>query len=200
MLTVGLTGDVGAGKSTLSKIWEGMGALIIDADRIAREMWDLPEVRVKAAARWGGGFFDGDQRAVYAAIAAKIFSNEDEYKFVSELLHPPTMAKIEDMVRKTSGWTVVEIPLLFEYGRPVWIDYVVYVSALLEERINRNSARGWDAREIERREARLMAREKKMTMSEYVLDNSGSFCEWGEKAEKLGRIFLEKERSANSQN
>ncbi len=47
MLTVGLTGDVGAGKSTLSRVWKDMGATVIDADRAARDMWDLPEIRKK---------------------------------------------------------------------------------------------------------------------------------------------------------
>ncbi|MFA7366258.1 MAG: dephospho-CoA kinase, partial [Synergistaceae bacterium] len=86
MLTVGLTGDVGAGKSTLSRVWKDMGATVIDADRVARDMWDLPEIRKKASERWGSDFFEGDQRSVFAKIAAKIFSEEEEYEFVSDLL------------------------------------------------------------------------------------------------------------------
>jgi len=198
LLTVGLTGDVGAGKSTLSRVWEEMGATIIDADRVARDMWILPHVQKNAAERWGSDFFEGDQKSVFAKIAAKIFSEEEEYEFVSDLLHPATIAAIEDIVRNAEGWVVVEIPLLFECGRPEWMDFVVFVSASAEKRVERNALRGWDAAEIKRRESRLMPRDEKIRKSDWVLENSGSKEEWETKARELGKIFLEKERSSRS--
>lgn len=196
MLTVGLTGDVGAGKSTLSKVWKEMGATVIDADRVARDMWKLPDVQKKTAERWGSDFFEGDQKSVFAKIAEKIFSDEREYEFVSDLLHPATIAAIEEIVKNAEGWIVVEIPLLFECGRPKWIDYVVFASASPEKRVERNASRGWDAAEIKRRESRLMAREEKIRMSDWVLENSGTKEEWEVKAGELGKMFLEKERSS----
>ena len=198
MLTVGLTGDVGAGKSTLSRVWEEMGATIIDADRVARDMWIFPDVQKKAAERWGSDFFEGDQKSVFAKIAAKIFSEEEEYEFVSGLLHPATIAAIEDIVRNAEGWVVVEIPLLFECGRPEWMDLVVFVSATPEKRVERNASRGWDAAEIKRRESRLMPRDEKIKRSDWVLENSGTKEEWEAKARELGNIFLEKERYSRS--
>lgn len=198
MLTVGLTGDVGAGKSTLSKVWEEMGAMVIDADRVARDMWKLPDVQKKAAERWGSDFFEGDQKSVFAKIAAKIFFEEEEYEFVSDLLHPATIAAIEDIVRNAEGWVVVEIPLLFECGRPEWMDFVVFVSASEKKRVERNASRGWNSNEIKRREARLMSRDEKIRMSDWVMENSGSKEEWEVKAMELGKIFLEKERFSRS--
>ena len=198
MLTVGLTGDVGAGKSTLARVWEEMGATVIDADRVARDMWKDPDVQRKAAERWGSDLFDGDQKSVNAKIAAKIFSEEEEYEFVSDLLHPATISAIEKFVQGAEGWIVVEIPLLFECGRPEWMDLVVFVSASPEKRAERNASRGWDAGEIKRRERRLMPRDEKMAMSDWVLENIGSKEEWEIKARELGNIFLERERSAKS--
>ena len=198
MLTVGLTGDVGAGKSTLSRVWKDMGATVIDADRVARDMWKLPDVQKKASERWGSDFFDGDQKSVFSKIAEKIFSDEREYEFVSDLLHPATIAAIEDIVKNADGWVVVEIPLLFECGRPKWIDFVVFASASAEKRVERNASRGWDAAEIKRRESRLMPRDEKIRRSDWVLENSGTKEEWEAKARELGNIFLEKERSSRS--
>ncbi|MDD4159796.1 MAG: dephospho-CoA kinase [Synergistaceae bacterium] len=198
MLTVGLTGDVGAGKSTLSRVWEEMGATVIDADRVARNMWMLPDVQKKAAERWGGDFFSGGNKTVFAKIAEKIFSDEEEYKFVSGLLHPATISAIEGILRNAHGWIVVEIPLLFECGRPEWIDCVVYASASAEKRAERNVSRGWDAGEILRREIRLMSREEKIKMSDWVLENSGSMEEWESKARELGYILIERERYSRS--
>lgn len=194
MLTVGLTGDVGAGKSTLSRVWEEMGALVIDADRVARDMWKLPEVQKKAVERWGADFFEEEWKFVLAKISAKIFTDDTEYEFVSNLLHPATIAEIERLVNKAKGWVVVEIPLLFECGRPKWMDSVVYASASAEKRVERNISRGWDAGEIKRRESKLMPREEKIRMSDCVLENSGSIGEWEAKARKQGEIFLEKEK------
>jgi len=200
LLTVGLTGDVGAGKSTLSRVWEEMGATVIDADRVARDMWKLPDVRKKASERWGSDFFEGDQKSVFAKIAAKIFSEEEEYEFVSDLLHPATIAAIEEIVMNAEGWVVVEIPLLFECGRPQWMDFVVFASASEEKRVERNASRGWNSGEIKRREARLMSRDEKIRMSDWVLENSGSKEEWEAKAMELGKTFLDldKERSSRS--
>ena len=198
MLTVGLTGDVGAGKSTLARVGQEMGATVIDADRVARDMWNDPAVQKKAAERWSCDFFDGDQKSVYAKIAAKIFSDEEEYEFVSDLLHPATISAIETFVKGAEGWIVVEIPLLFECGRPEWMDLVVFVSASPQQRAERNASRGWDAGEIKRRERRLMPRDEKMAMSDWVLENIGSKEEWEIKARELGNIFLERERSAKS--
>jgi dephospho-CoA kinase len=175
-----------------------MGATVIDADRVARDMWDLPDVQKKASERWGRDFFDGDQKSVFAKIAAKIFSEEQEYDFVSDLLHPATILAIEKFVKDADGWVVVEIPLLFECGRPEWMDVVVFVSATPEMRAQRNASRGWDAAEIKRRESRLMAREEKIRMSDWVLENSGTKEEWEAKARELGKIFLEKEKPSRS--
>ena len=198
MLTVGLTGDVGAGKSTLSKVWKEMGAAVIDADKVARDMWQLPDVQKRASERWGSDFFEDDQKSVFAKIAEKIFSDEREYEFVSDLLHPATIAAIEDIVKNADGWVVVEIPLLFECGRPKWMDFVVFASASAEKRVERNASRGWDAAEIKRRESRLMPRDEKIKRSDWVLENSGTKEEWEAKARELGNIFLEKERYSRS--
>ena len=78
------------------------------------------------------------------------------------------------------------------------MDLVVFVSASPEKRAERNASRGWDAGEIKRRERRLMPRDEKMAMSDWVLENIGSKEEWEVKARELGNIFLERERSAKS--
>jgi dephospho-CoA kinase len=175
-----------------------MGAAVIDADRVARDMWQLPDVQKRASERWGSDFFEDDQKSVFAKIAEKIFSDEREYEFVSDLLHPATIAAIEEIVKNADGWVVVEIPLLFECGRPKWMDFVVFASASAEKRVERNASRGWDAAEIKRRESRLMPRDEKIKRSDWVLENSGTKEEWEAKARELGNIFLEKERYSRS--
>ena len=98
MSIIGLTGDVGAGKSTLCSVWREMGARVIDADTVARSMWDRPEVRAEAEKRWGAGFFDEpDHKTLWAKIAAKIFDDAEEYKFASALIHRRTGEELKKL-------------------------------------------------------------------------------------------------------
>lgn len=191
MLKVGLTGDVGAGKSTLCGVWRGMGADVFDADAIAKKMWFLPEVRQKAEARWGAGFLDGSSKEALGRIAEKIFTDDEEYEFAAALIHGPVMAEMKRMIDCSgSAWVVAEVPLLYEYGVPRWIDGVVYASAPFEKRVERNKNRGWDSGEILRRERRLLPRAKKMRLADWVLENSGTEDEWRAKARALGQFFI----------
>ena len=190
MLTIGLTGDVGAGKSTLCSVWREMGAAVFDADTVARDMWSLRSVRSCAARRWGKGFFKGEKKEVFAKIANIIFNDEHEYEFASKLLHRHTIEELERMVKNSSGWVVVEIPLLFECGVPPWIDKIVFASAPTEKRVQRNIKRSWNMEEISRRESKLLPREEKIKRADYVLENLGTEDEWRAKGRALGEKFL----------
>ena len=187
MSIIGLTGDVGAGKSTLCSVWRDMGATVLDADEVARSMWDRADVRAEAEARWGAGFFDEpDKKTLWAKIAAKIFNDKTEYKFASELIHARTGEELKRAAKSASGWVVVEIPLLYESGRYDWLDYVVYATAPFDKRVARNAKRNWDAKEISHREDKLLPSEEKAAKADFVLVNDGTEAEWKEKARELG--------------
>ena len=191
MLTIGLTGDVGAGKSTLCKSWRQMGAEIIDADTVARSLWFQPAVRKKAEKRWGENFFDADEKTLFAKIADKIFSDDSEYEFAGKLLRAPTMREIKKRLKQLSKneWAVVEIPLLYEGGYEEMFDITVYAAATLKKRAERNTTRKWTAEELKRRQSKLLPRKEKMLKADIVLRNSGTAEQWREKAEKTGRKF-----------
>lgn len=196
MLTVGLTGDVGAGKSTLCRVFSAMGANVLDADTVARDMWCRRDVQKEAELRWGGDFFKGEWKQVLAKIANKIFSSEEEYKFASSLLHSATMSELKNMAALSSAdLTIVEIPLLYEYGIPDWIDEVIYVAAPLEKRVERNAARNWNQSEILRREAKLMPREEKIRRANWFVENTGTAVEWEAKARELCGTLLAKAKA-----
>ncbi len=196
MLIIGLTGDVGAGKSTLCRLWRKMGAEVFDADTLAREMWKKEEVQSKAKERWGKDFFSGEWKMVLAKIADKIFPSKEEYNFAASLLHSAAIAELKELVCKSkSPWVVVEIPLLYECGVPEWFDGVVYVSAPLEKRIERNSVRNWNKEEILRRESHLLPRDEKIRRANWVLENTGTADVWEAKGAELGKFFLQKSKA-----
>lgn len=168
-----------------------MGALVVDADAVAKKQWDDPDVRCRAAVRWGADFFIGDKKDIYTKIAARIFGNEAEYKFATELIHEATFKEIKRIIAQSSGWVALEIPLLFESGHYQWLDYIVYASATYEKRVERNRSRGWDEKEMTRRENWFMPREEKISRSDFVLENDGTIEEWEGKGRLLGQFFLE---------
>lgn len=174
MLVVGLTGDVGAGKSTVGRIWKEMGASVIDADALAKELWTEPDVLQQAKDRWGTDIVDPTGRLVPSRVASIIFESHDEYRWLCKLLHPRVRIRMESSVESLEGWVVVEIPLLFEGGVPWWVDMTVYVVAPMEARVNRNAHRNWDLAEIERRESCLLPREDKIRRAHLVIENTGT--------------------------
>lgn len=192
MLTIGLTGDVGAGKSTLSRVLKKMGATVIDADSVARNLWKLSEVRKTAEKRWGKDFFKDKSSVVYSKIANIIFNNEDEYDFVTKLLHKRTLEELKILIDESDGLVIVEIPLLFECDISDWFDGIIYVTAEIDKRSELIARRNWNIEEVLRREAKMMPREEKISRSDWILENKGSLKEWKAKSKELGKLLLSK--------
>ena len=192
VLTIGLTGDVGAGKSTLSRVLKRLGATVFDADSVARNLWKLSEVRRAAEKCWGKDFFKDKNSVVYSKIANIIFNDEDEYEFVTKLLHKRTLDELKSLIEESDGLVIVEIPLLFECGISDWFDGIVYVAADIDKRSELIARRNWNLEEVQRREAKMMSREEKMSRSDWILENKGSLKEWKAKSKELGKLLLSK--------
>lgn len=188
MLVVGLTGDVGAGKSTISRTWHGQGAVLIDSDEIVRHLWKTGKLRSAALDRFGNRALNPVNGEVdLAFVAAAVFSSPEDYTWVCSLLHPLVLKRIETILEKQDGWIVVELPLLFEAGRPPWLDLVVYVTAAEEVRIARTRSRGWKTGELERREKWLLPSEKKAFLADIVIENDGTRKDLEKQAKFMGK-------------
>ena len=186
MLVVGLTGDVGAGKSTVSAFWESEGAHLIDADRIVSDLWASHPFRREAAARWGEEILVGDRGIDRDKIASIVFENPLEYRWLCDSLHPVVRRVMENRICSLDGWVVADIPLLFEGGVPWWVDTTVYVTAPFETRVERNSNRNWTAGELRRREKHLLPQSTKIKLADEVLDNANDMQLLLEKARDIG--------------
>ena len=171
MLALGLTGDVGAGKSTLVRLWEKMGASVLDADKVVRTLWGRSDVLDAAVSRWGEDILDSAGRAIPSAVASKAFTDLGEYKWLCALLHPLVRVEMEKSSSSLEGWVVAEIPLLFEGGIPWWIDGTIYITAPEDIRRERNTFRGWQADEIPRRESFLLSGDEKRARADLVIEN-----------------------------
>ncbi len=171
---LGLTGSIGAGKSTVAGLLRARGFTVLDADAVAREVSAWPGVRRDVAEQLGPQFLgvDGLDRP---ALAALVFANPAKLELLNGIVHPRVRARMAELERAARGrWVVQDVPLLFENNLDAKMNATLLVDAPLETRLKRVVARGGLTREqaLARDAAQLPAEEKRRRAS-YTLDNSG---------------------------
>jgi dephospho-CoA kinase len=174
---VGLTGGLGAGKSTALAALERLGAATLSTDAVVHDLYASDEVRAAVVARWGpqvapGGAIDR------AAVARAAFGDPAERAWLEGLLWPLVGARVlawreeQERVEPPPPAAVVETPLLFEAGMDAAYDATIAVVAGEEVRAARAAARGHHA--VDERSARQLSQEEKAARATYVVANSGT--------------------------
>ncbi len=176
---IGLTGGIASGKSAVAAMFAKLGAAVIDADAIAREVLRSPEVAEKLRKTWGHEMFHAGQpdRERIAQIA---FRDPARLKELTDWVHPPTLREMRaqlDRAFEDRGvpLIILDAPLLIEADLAAWCDAVVFVDAADPLRRARARAdRGWSDDEVLRREAVQAPLAEKRARASAVLDNNGS--------------------------
>ena len=179
---LGITGAIGGGKTTVAKQFARLGALVIDADALAREAMSDPRVIEQVRQRWPdcvderGGI---DRRAV----AAIVFQDEDELGRLESIIHPYVGRRRHELRASVAGdpevpLIVEDCPLLFEKGIDREVDQTLFVTAPREVRLRRlASSRGWTEADLSEREKRQMPLDKKRKLADHVINNDASEAE-----------------------
>ncbi len=180
-LRIGLTGNIGSGKSTVARLLVQKGAALIDADALARAATDDPGV-LSAIAQSLGADLIKDGRLDRAATARRVFNNPQARKTLNGIVHPWVRLKTAERLReleqspKPPPLILLDIPLLYENGLEQGLDAVIVVNAPLDTRIKRVSKRsGLDKEEIKARNEAQMPLAEKLAKADYVVDNAGDF-------------------------
>ncbi|GAA0517101.1 dephospho-CoA kinase [Deinococcus depolymerans] len=173
---VGLTGSIGAGKSTVAALLRARGLTVLDADEQARLVTQDPEVLALLDARFPGVVTDGILDR--AALAARVFGNPAALADLNRVTHPRVrerMGALESQAAARGERVIVQdIPLLFEGGLDASMDAVIVVDAPLSLRVRRVMERsGLSETEVLARDARQMPAEHKRARATVVVDNSG---------------------------
>ena len=178
MLVLGLTGGIGSGKSTVSALLEAKGAVIVDADRIVRELQQPGQPVFEAMVEtFGPGIVTADGTLDRQAVADLVFHDEDKLEQLNAIVHPAVGVRILerlDELADQEGVVILDIPLLVEKGGyetggtiVVDVDPELAVQRLVEYR-------GFDADDARARMSRQATREERLERATVVLDNSGS--------------------------
>ena len=174
---VGLTGGLGAGKSTALEALGRLGAATISSDAIVHELYAGDALRDAVVDRWGaevapGGVVDR------AAVARRAFADEGERRWLEEQIWPLVGARVAAWLEQARAQdppppaAVVEVPLLFEAGLEGIYDATIAVLAAEDVRAARAAARGHEA--VSERHGRQLDQEEKARRATYVVRNDGS--------------------------
>jgi dephospho-CoA kinase len=177
-MRVGLTGGVASGKSTVSAILAELGAVVIDADLIAREVVARGTPGLDAVvAEFGPSLLTPDGELDRPAMGRLVFGDEGARRRLEAIVHPLVIERMAALEQAAGADDVVvhDIPLLAEGGRADTFDAVVVVDAPRELQLERMlSERGWTREDAEARIAAQATREQRRAVATHVIDNSGS--------------------------
>jgi dephospho-CoA kinase len=189
VILVGLTGGIGSGKSTISSLLEGKGAIIIDADAIVREV-QLPgsAVLTELAAKFGDGVLAADGSLDRQAVANIVFTDPEALKALNAIVHPAVGKEMNRRMieqRTTDHVVILDIPLLTENPRE-GLQGKIVVDVPVEVQVERLvKYRGFDEADARARISRQATREQRLATADFVVDNSGDLADLQPQMEKL---------------
>jgi len=184
---IGLTGSFGSGKSSVAAMFQKLGAVVLDADRFAHEVYrDESPVFRKISTLFpnlsplpGGGF---DRKK----IAEVVFRDSAKRKALERIIHPYVFKRMIEEAAQTEGRAVLlEVPLLFESGFEQCCSRTVVVTApasVINERLRR---KGFSSKEIRARQGAQMLLKEKIKRADFIIDNSGTFQETQREVKKI---------------
>jgi dephospho-CoA kinase len=188
VLRIGLTGGIGAGKSTVSATFAECGGIIVDGDVIAREVVEPgTEGLTQLVEAFGEDILQADGSLNRPALAAKAFVDDEQRAKLNGVVHPLVARRRQEILDSVHQDAVVveDIPLLVETGMAPLFPLVVVVSADEATRVERLIKRGMDEADARARIKAQAPEDQRRAIADVLLDNSGSQGELVEKARDL---------------
>ncbi|HTI65093.1 MAG TPA: dephospho-CoA kinase [Gemmatimonadaceae bacterium] len=183
MLLVGLTGNIGSGKSTVAQMFSERGATIIDSDVLARRAVEVGTAAYgKIVARWGTAVVAPDGHLDRAALRRIVFADHAELEELNQIVHPEVerlrLRLIEQARARDEQIVICDVPLLFERHMTDRFDRIVLVDASravrLERLVKDRELRSTEAMDMI---AAQMPAELKRARADYIIENDGTFAQ-----------------------
>jgi dephospho-CoA kinase len=194
VLKVGLTGGIGAGKSAVAKRMTELGAVLIDADVLAREVVAAGTGgQAEVVAAFGDGVLGADGELDRPALGARVFGDDEARRRLEKIIHPRVRARAAQLAAaaKSSAIVVNDVPLLVETGQAPTYHLVVVVQADTATRTGRLiETRGMSAEQATARIAKQATDEQRRAAADVVLDNNAGLDALDDQVDRLWRDRL----------
>ena len=198
-LVVGVLGGIASGKSLAAQELAGSEGLVLDADAIAHGVLASPEITARVREAFGAEVLGADGTPDRARLAAQVFADPELRQRLEGWIHPAVRANIAaelaDARASRVPLVVLDVPLLLEneaqHDLVAQCDVLVFIDTPAEDRKSRASAtRGWDEREVARREANQLPLTRKRSRATHVLENSDTAQAFRQRARALRAELL----------
>jgi len=175
MLKIGITGNIGSGKTTVAQVFELLGVKVFYADAQAKKvMTNDPLLIAEIKTTFGNDAYQADCSLNRKYISNIVFNSEDELKKLNALVHPAVFRAFDEWTKAFADqpYVIKEAAILFESGSYQFCDKTLLVSAPLEIRLKRVMDRDHISRaEVEARESRQFTEERKKQLADHILVN-----------------------------
>jgi len=182
MLTIGLTGGIGSGKTAASDLFSKLGVPIIDADIIGHQTTQVGHTAYHRIRSQWSDCFTSSGKIDRSALRRKVFSNPEELAKLEDILHPAIQAEIEEQKKQLSkenhAYCLIVIPLLLEKQWQHLVDKIIVVDIPEALQVKRTAQRDKiDSTEVESILSRQATREERLQAADFIIDNSGEIEE-----------------------
>jgi len=174
---IGLVGGIGSGKSMVARQFKSLGCAVIDADDLAKQALDQPEVSSRLVQWWGDGVIGDDGRVDRSLLGGFVFNDPEQLGRLEGLIHPlvhQSRQVLREQYQEQPGLVAIveDCPLLLEKHLEAQCDTLVFVEASRAHRLGRVSVdRGWSGEELARREKFQFGLDIKLKHADYVISN-----------------------------
>jgi dephospho-CoA kinase len=202
MFSVGLTGGIAAGKTTLSNLFAELGVPVIDTDLISRELLEPGEIGYKQVCdHFGDSITNANNEIDRAKLRRIVFSNADEKSWLEVMLHPLIYQRSHDAILEhaKANYVLVVIPLLFETNFQALVDRILALDCPAELQLERLVKRDHiDEALALKMLAQQLSNSARLARAHDIVDNSVNDADLGSQVETLHQLYLQLSRGQAS--
>ena len=194
-MKVGLTGGIGAGKSTVADMFSKLGAVVIRSDELARQVIEpnTPGFQ-KVLSRFGNQILQENGSIDRQKLAQIVFNDQNSLKDLEEIIHPLVRNKTNELIESQTQETIVvnEVPLLLEKKMEKMFDFLVVVISSDKNRINRLQKRVISEPEAKKRMSLQVSDEARKSLADFLITNDGNIDQLEADVAKVWQALLER--------
>jgi len=195
---IGILGGIGAGKSTTAAEFEKLGCGLIDADKIAHQLLDEPEIKQKVIEAFGSSILEKDNKIGRKKLADIVFADRGKLLQLNNIIHPAVLARAEQLIeqfnsRQDVKAIVLDMPLLVEVGWEKRCEKLIFIDCKAEKRAERSrKTHLFDENQLKIRENLQISLDKKQAIAENTIDNNSELSALKKQVAEIFSNIVEK--------